>query len=142
MNAIAPRKPRPFRLTAAVADEDSLHEAVARALTVLVAPPGVASADGTVWLSVEMRNAASAIEGASRRRRGCVAGTPDMFVFHNERVMAIELKTTEGRLSPAQVALHDELTCAGVTVIVCRSVEAVLYALTEFGVTVRGRIAA
>ena len=52
----------------------------------------------TTW---ELRNAASAAEGARRKRLGAMKGWPDLGVFWNERVAFVELKRERGGyLSP------------------------------------------
>jgi hypothetical protein len=130
-----PRR-RHFRLTAPVVPEDDLHQAVADALSVLL--PG--SAVCTTW---ELRNAASAAEGARRKRLGALAGWPDIGVFHDRRVVLLELKRERGgALSPAQQRLHPRLAGAGFPVAVCHTVVEALDAVSAAGIPLRGRVAA
>lgn len=127
---------RPFRLTTFVPDEDSLHQSVADALRYLL------PADA-VFNTFELRNAASAAEGARRKRLGALPGFPDCAVFWRGRAVFMELKRARhGTLSPAQRALHPRLEAAGFPVAICRSVEDALGAVAAAGVPVRGRIAA
>lgn len=127
---------RPFQLTAPVSPEFDLHVAVGDALNYLL-PPNV------VFTSWDLANAKSAVEGARRKRRYCIAGFPDMGVFYNGRVVLLELKRSRGGyLSPAQRALHPRLEAAGHPVAVCHSVIEALNALAAAGVPLRGRVAA
>src|SRR5208282_3113881 len=103
--------------------EDDLHLSVRDCLSIAIAAPGVASNDGVMWFTVEMRNARDAIEGAKRKRKGVVAGVPDIWVFYRGTVLAIELKRRGGGRSKAQRDLHAQLNACEIPVLVCRSVE-------------------
>ena len=48
-------------------------------------------------------------------------GIPDYVVVHKGRTYFVETKSTEGRLSPAQVLQHARIRAAGGEVIVCAS---------------------
>lgn len=125
---------RPFKLRHYVVPENDLHQAVADALWRLL-PAGAVM---TTW---ELRNAASAIEGARRKRLHALPGWPDIGVFHDENVALLELKRSHGgALSPAQKALHPQLAAAGFPVAVCRSVDDALDAVTAAGIMLRGRL--
>jgi hypothetical protein len=90
-----------------------------------------------------LRNAASAVEGARRKRLSALPGWPDVGILWRGRLVLLELKRARhGTLSPAQRALHPRLAEAGFPVAVCRSVEDALGAVAAAGVPVRGRIAA
>lgn len=126
----------PFRLTEFVPPEDALHHTAYRALLTLCPSDAVI----TTW---ELRNAASAAEGARRKRLGALPGWPDIGVFWRSRVVLIELKRSRyGALSPAQRSLHPRLAGAGFPVVVCRSADDALDAVAARGVPLRGRIAA
>jgi hypothetical protein len=125
----------PFRLTAPVTPEDELHAAVADALRVLL--PSTA-----VFNTWELRNAASAVEGARRKRLGALPGWPDCGVWWNGRVVLLELKRLGGILSPAQKLLHPRLEAAGFPVAVPRTVVEALDAVSDHGIPLRGRITA
>jgi len=132
-----PNKSRgPYRLTSPIVPEDDLHAAVYQALRVLLPSDAVIN----TW---ELRNAASAIEGARRKRLGALPGWPDLGVFWRERVALIELKRERfGVLSPAQRGLHRRLADAGFRVAVCRTVVEALDAVSARGIPLRGRVAA
>ena len=134
--ALAPArsKPRPFRLTAPVPLEADLHQSVADALRYLL--PGEA-----VVNSWDLANAKSAVEGARKKRRGCLAGWPDLGVFYRSKVVLLELKRSRyGVISKAQLALHHRLEEAGFPVTVCCSVDDVLATVSRAGIPLRGRM--
>ena len=66
----------------------------------------------TVWFSIDHAAAASRMVGYWRKRRGVVAGIPDLLVLHRGRAIWIELKA-DSSLSDDQVALRDRLLAAG-----------------------------
>lgn len=112
-------------------EEDDLHMAVAKLLSVCIARPGVASSDGVLWFSVELRGKRSIIEGARNRRRGCIPGVPDICIIWNREYFGIELKAPKGSTSQDQKDLHSEIRKAGGFVSISRSIEDVR-ALIEF----------
>ncbi len=127
---------RPFRLTVPVVQEYDLHVAVGDALRVLLP-------SDAIFTSWDLANAKSAVEGARKKRRYCIAGFPDLGVFHAGRVVLLELKRERGwALSPAQRALHPRLAAAGFPVAVCHTVVEALDAVSAAGVPLRGRVAA
>lgn len=127
---------RPFRLTSPVTAEDDLHLAVADALAVLLPTDAVFN----TW---ELRNAASAIEGARRKRLGALPGWPDCGVFWRGHVALLELKRERGgRLSKAQRDLHPRLARTGFPVAVVYTVVQALDAVSAAGVPLRGRVSA
>jgi hypothetical protein len=133
----------PFKLTAYTPDEDDLHESVARMLAIAIGPPGLTSAHGVCWYSVEMRNAKSVQEGARRKRCGCVSGIPDVHLIFAGHLFTIELKTLRrgSTLSPGQRERHPELRKAGARVAVARTLDEVLAALREWAIPLTHRMA-
>ena len=74
-----------------------------------------------------LRLNSGAIRAGSRPITLAPAGTPDLLVVApGGRVVFLEVKTSTGRLSAAQRAMHAELTRLGATVAVVRSVEEAL----------------
>jgi hypothetical protein len=133
---VANRTPARFKLTAPIAPEDELAASVASAMAYLLPSDAVF----TAW---DLSNARSAMEGARKKRLGCVAGWADCGVFWHGRVVLLELKRSRGgQLSPAQKALHPRLEAAGFPVAVVRSVPEALDAVAAAGVPLRGRVAA
>ena len=128
--------PAKFRLTCPVPPEDELAASVASAMAYLLPSDAVF----TAW---DLSNARSAMEGARKKRLGCVAGWADCGVFWRGRLVLLELKRSRGgQLSPAQKALHPRLEAAGFPVAVVRSVDEALAAVSAAGVPIRGRVAA
>lgn len=50
-----------------------------------------------------------------------MAGVPDRLVFLNNQVHLVELKTADGKLSPRQILVFDQLGEAGFPVHILRS---------------------
>jgi hypothetical protein len=138
-------KPRPFRLSAPVTPEDSLHEAVADALEILVLPPAMWTTFPAGNVPLEPRYA------AKLARLGLKRGWPDIIVVC-DRAFGIELKKVGGTLSrtrvvrtqrgamrtlEGQVDVFPRLVAAGMRIAVCHSVEEVLRALVGWGVPLR-----
>jgi hypothetical protein len=127
---------RRFRLTAPIPYEDDLHAAFADAARILLPSDAVFN----TW---ELRNAASAAEGARRKRLGALPGWPDCAVFWNHRLVLLELKRERGGyLSEAQRALHPRLAAAGFPVSVAHTVVEALDLVSAAGIPLRGRVAA
>lgn len=127
---------KPFRLTPYVAPEADLHVAVADALRYLLPKEAV-------FTSWDLANAASAVEGARKKRRHCLPGWPDAGVFYRGTLVLIELKRERGGvLSRDQRDLHAKLAAANFPVAVCRSVSEVLRVVSIAGIPLRGQIAA
>lgn len=114
--------------------EDRLHEQVWNALRYSL------PADA-VFISHENRQNGIR-EGARRKRRGCLAGWPDIQIIWNSRTYLIELKAPGGSLSSVQRDMHERIERAGVPVAVCRSVDGVLNYLSACGLSMRGEVMA
>jgi len=115
--------------------EDKLHAEIVRALEVIL-PPSV------VWWSSESRGV-GVREGARRKARGVKAGVPDMQFHFDSRSHFIEIKTTQGRMNEAQIAMAAWLRGAGHQYDVCRSLDDVIDCLRRAGCPMRiARIAA
>jgi hypothetical protein len=145
---------RPFRLTPPELPEADLQAAVARVLDVALLPPSFwfSAAIGACRLTPQ--------QAAALARAGVKRGLPDLFVIAPPmgRLYGIELKrqrngylsksrvvrTKRGspRILVGQVERFAELEAAGVPVAIARSVADVLAALQQWGIPVRGRVAA
>ena len=66
------------------------------------------------------------------RKSGIQTGWPDFTVAYARRVVFIEAKTPEGRLSEVQRNVHKFIRKAGNIVVVCRSLEECKEAVREF----------
>jgi len=143
---------RPFRLTAPVASERDIHEAVADALDRLLAPPAV-------WFTYPAGASTLTPQQQARHTRiGLKRGLPDIWILHNG-VYCIELKRPGGTLSKSrlvrtrrgsprilvgQVEMFPRLLLTGTVkeIAICRSVTEVIDQCERWQVPLRGRIAA
>ncbi|QDH17430.1 VRR-NUC domain-containing protein [Swingsia samuiensis] len=114
--------------------EDRLHASVWRFLNYSLPTDALA-------MSIENRNNGRQ-EGARRKARGCLAGTPDMMVLWNGRMHFIELKTSDGKIHSSQRILFPILERTGHPVAICRSVEDVHNHLKSCGVPLRAEVMA
>jgi hypothetical protein len=106
-----------------------------------------------LWYSVEARNAGGRmirtksgamipLEAVNRKRRGCVAGVPDVHLMYVGRLYLIELKRERrGSTSADQKELHSEYACAGIPVRIARTLSDVLYCLAEWEIPLTHRLA-
>jgi hypothetical protein len=138
-----------FRLTNET-PEDELHADVAAMLDLMVRPPAV-------WTTFPAGNVQLPKHAAAKLTRlGLKRGWPDILIVHGG-VYGIELKREGGRLSKTRIVrtrsgamrvldgqadVFPRLGLAGMAIAVCRDKDEVLEALTEWGVPVRGRVAA
>lgn len=135
-----------FRLTPYVVPEGNLHEAVAQALDLLVLPPAewTCFPAGSVPLPPQF--------AAKLTRMGLKRSWPDLLVLHG-CLHGIELKRVGGDLSRTRMVrsrsgalrmvegqrdVFPRLEMAGMKLAVCTSVDAVLAALSGWGVPLRG----
>jgi hypothetical protein len=68
-------------------------------------------------------------QGAALKAEGVLAGIPDIHI--PALALFIEMKTSIGKVSPVQKAMHERLRADGQTVEVCRSVDDVIRVVTE-----------
>lgn len=135
-----------LRLAPPAVPEQQLHEAVARALQILLLPP-------VMWTcfpagNVELPPAAA----AKLARMGLQRGWPDLLILFGGRLYGIELKRAGGQLSKSrtvrtrrgglkyldgQADVFPRLLAAGMTIAVCNSVDDVLAKLQQWNVPMR-----
>jgi hypothetical protein len=127
-------KPKKLSSVKPKQSEDELHYQVARLLSLAIARPGVVSSDKVIWWTIESRAKRSVYEGARNKRRGCIAGCPDIFVMYRGRAFWIELKTPTGKTSDAQLELHGSIVQAGSNIGVARSVTDILPLLWSWSI--------
>lgn len=136
----------PFRLSHPDPVEDDLHEAVAKALTLLVLPPAM-------WTCFPAGNVPLPPAAAAKLARfGLKRGWPDLLVVHAANIYGIELKRRDGTLSRSYLArtrsgsvrwregqrdVFPKLETAGMKLAVCRSVPDVLAALGGWQIPMR-----
>jgi len=122
--------------------ENQIHLAIAKYLNTVIKRP-------SRWHTVEVSNQASGKAAMFRqvalKARGVVTGWPDIEIFWQYegdgwgkrsglRMIFLEVKAPEGKLTERQEALHAELREDGHEVHVVRSVEDVERILKELGV--------
>jgi hypothetical protein len=79
----------------------------------------------------------SKLAGIMRKKRGCRAGTPDVLVLCNGKLIGLELKSIIGRLSRAQIGVRHEMLRAGGEWVMVRTARAALVALHRLDVPFR-----
>lgn len=79
--------------------------------------------------------------GASLKRQGTRAGTPDNLIIWNGRAFWIELKARYGTLKASQKTTIPAIEAAGSPVAVARTLEDVAAALTAWGIPLRASLA-
>lgn len=122
--------------------ENQIHLAIARYLNMVIKRP-------SRWWTIEVSNQASGKAAMFRqialKARGVVTGTPDIqIIWINPdsdgwgrpelKLIFLEVKAPEGKLTEKQEALHNELREDGHEVHVVRSIEDVEKILKELGV--------
>lgn len=90
------------------------------------------AAPGTYWFHPANGGARTAIEGAILKGCGVRSGTPDLILIHSGRTYGLELKSLNGRLTPAQAAAHQELRAAGAEVAVAVGLDAAIKQLENW----------
>jgi hypothetical protein len=111
--------------------EQQEHRAVVQHLQTRAAP-------GTYWFHPANGGARSPIEGAIFKGLGVRSGTPDLILIRNGRTFGLELKSSRGRLSPAQIAAHEEMRAAGAEVAVAVGLDQAIEQLENWKL-LRGR---
>ena len=96
--------------------EQALHRACAQFLD-------IALPSDSVWFHPPNGGARSPVEAAIFKGLGVKPGVPDLVIVHRGRFIAIELKSEDGRLTPAQKAMHERLRLAGAVVTTAKSLE-------------------
>ena len=88
------------------------------------------------WTSVD-NQPWSKVAGMLRKRRGCRSGTPDILVLYQGKLIGLELKSLNGRVSKAQKEVRLEMLGAGGEWVMVRTARAALVALVRCGVRFR-----
>ena len=144
---MSPRKPPAFRLEHHVSAEDALHEAVVRALRVLLLP-------GVEWTCFPAGHVPLPPQFAAKLARfGLARGWPDIILLHDFNTYGVELKRRDAQLSRTRIVrtrrgslrelegqrdVFPRLMAAGFRdIAVCRSVDDVLTALHRWDVPMR-----
>ena len=80
----------------------------------------------------------SPIEAKILKGMGVKAGVPDIIAIKGGRCYALELKAENGRLTPAQIEVHNDLVAAGAKVGIAYGIDGALRWLEMCGL-LRGR---
>lgn len=75
------------------------------------------------------------------KKQGRKAGIPDNCVIWNGKAHFVELKSRNGRTSPAQKVVIPALEAAGAPVVIAYSLEEVMDALAAWGIPLRATLA-
>lgn len=94
-----------------------------------------------VWTAIGHGGGGKA-RGRQLKARGLKKGFPDHLIFYRNRLLFIEFKSSDGRLSDEQVEMHQRLRAAGAMVVTCRSVEEVEFELKMWNVPLRATVMA
>jgi hypothetical protein len=114
--------------------EDIIHEAIAKLFCAIFARPGIATADGVLWLSTENKPR-SMRSGVANRRRGVIGGDSDVTIYYQQKAYKGEIKNTKKYvMQDSQVALHPQLRKAGVPVNIWFSAEDAYTSVVKWGI--------
>ena len=89
------------------------------------------------WTSID-NQPWSRLSGILRKKRGCRAGTPDVLLLHEGKLIGLELKSLGGKLSRVQKEVRLEMLRAGGAWIMARTARSALVALHRLDVPFRG----
>ena len=92
---------------------------------------------GSIVFAVPNQASGGARHGYSAARKGQLAGVPDLFCVVNGQFYGIECKSDKGRLSAAQIDMHERFEAQGVPCCVVRSVAEAIDFLEKQGVCFR-----
>ena len=108
--------------------EEAIHRAVVRHLE-------YRAALGVAWFHVPNGGGRSRAEAGVLKAMGTRSGVPDILAFSGGRCFGLELKRdVGGRLSPAQLEMHERLRAAGVEVAVAHGIDEAIVTLTRWGI--------
>ena len=110
--------------------EQELQKTVARYLD-------LALPKDAVFFHCPNGGARSKAEAGIFKAMGVKAGVPDIFIIYRGRVVAIELKSEKGRLTPAQKDMHSRLALAGALVYTATRLEEIEGFLRGCGVPLK-----
>jgi len=126
-------------VVAPVVREPILHQQIAHTFRIELAAPLRRSPHGVIWFSIDIAGYVGQVPGI-RTSRGIVAGVPDIVVLNGPQAAWIELKATDGSLSPMQAIGITELLGNGCHCGVATSVEEALALLDAWEIPRAHRI--
>lgn len=125
-SVMAPRAPPPNARSALRASEEAIHRAVVELLQRACLP-------GVDWTHMPSGEARGPGVGGKLKGMGVKPGWPDLILVKGGVLHGLELKTEDGRVSPAQRAAHEALAAAGAHVTVAHGLDAAVAALKAWG---------
>jgi len=134
LNAASAAKPKPKRKN----EEHGFQTALIDLLEIVLPPDAVVT-------SIDHANAASAVTGALRKRRGVKKGIPDVWIIWAKPcrgrptpiVVVLETKARDGRLEQEQRAWAGALQALGVYWAAPRTIEEATAAIASAGIPLR-----
>lgn len=98
--------------------------------------------DGPAWTAVNPISAKSKAAAGISRAMGLRAGVHDLVLCWRGRFIGIEIKAPKGRVTPEQKRWHGEVEAALGESYVIYDVGELAYLLRQWGVVLKGRVAA
>ena len=134
LNTLSRAKTKPKRRT----EEHSFQTALIDLLEVILPPDAVVT-------SIDHANAASAVTGALRKRRGVKKGIPDVWIIWAKPcsgrptpiIVTLETKATKGKVADEQKAWAGALQVLGVYWAAPRTFEEAIDAIASAGIPLR-----
>jgi len=125
--SIALAAPPPNIRRGPIASEEQTHRALIDYLKIAAKP-------GVHWHHCPNGGHRAPKTAATLKAMGARAGIPDLTLIAGGKVTFLELKRERGgRLSPPQIAMHQELRNAGAAVITCQGFDSAVEALRMAG---------
>lgn len=107
--------------------EDVIQRAVAQHLD-------LRAKQGVVWWHTPNGGYRNAVEAARFKGQGVKAGVPDVIIFFEGQLYALELKAASGKLSQAQKDMLSTLQANGARIAVAYSIDEAVIVLEQWGV--------
>lgn len=107
--------------------EEQIHRAVVSHLKMRAMP-------GVFFFHSPNGGGRSKAEGGIFKALGVRAGLPDLIVFYRAQIFGLELKSSKGRVSPAQRQTLNEMEVAGARTSIAASIDEALVTLECWGV--------
>lgn len=107
-------------------EEEAIHRAVVELLQVSARP-------GVFWTHMPAGELRAEATGRKLKAMGTKPGVPDLILVKDGHFYGLELKREEGRLSPSQIAAHEELRRAGASIAVAYGLDQSIEILKGWG---------
>jgi hypothetical protein len=84
------------------------------------------------WCHVPNGGFRTATEAAIFKGLGLIAGVPDLLLIYRGQVYGLEFKVRGGRLSPTQLATHEQMRAAGAIITTATGIDEALMHLEQW----------